>query len=69
MQFHEGGKTIQYFYRGLTNDNQAQDNRLLGAIVGQKIVFTEALDEDTGIRCGLAPVIEIVGEKGLAQTG
>jgi hypothetical protein len=66
----ELGIAVHHLRGGFANDDEAHDDRLLGALVRQEIVFGQPLHEAARIHCGLLQVIHVVREAVLgAHTG
>ena len=55
--------------RCLAQDDQAHDDGLLRAPIGEKGGLVQSVDKGAGIRCGLRHVLEVVGQSGRAHTG
>ena len=69
MRLSERGIALHHFRCGLANDNKAQNDSLLGAFVGQKVVFGQPFHEAAHIGCCLLYVIEVIRQAVLIHTG
>jgi hypothetical protein len=61
--------SIHHFGGGLANDDEAHNDRLLGASIGKKVFLAQAFDKTTRVGRRQPHVIEVIGQTVLDHIG
>ncbi|EJN33622.1 hypothetical protein PMI37_01533 [Pseudomonas sp. GM80] len=69
MLRHEIRKAVHYFGRGLANDDQTHDDRLLSSLIVNELFLAQALHKDQRIARRLAHVLKVIAEAVFGHTG